>query len=71
MEKKCVLEVNEIKKVSWKRVDDILIHLRKKRCFTQNVELQFMEWYYFVISVDVRYTAIIMNILEAQMMKKK
>ena len=30
-----------------------------------------MGWYYYVVSVNVRYTAIVMNILQAQMMKKE
>ena len=72
--KKNCLEIKWNKVLSWKRINHILIHLRKRRCFARNVELQLMGWHYFVVSVyavNVRYTIVIMNILQAQMMKNK
>ena len=60
-----------MKDVLQKRVNHILIRLRKRRkCCAQNVELQLISKHDFVISVDEKkYMKIIMNILQAQMMK--
>ena len=35
------------------------------------MKLQLMGWYHFVVSVHVRYKPIVMNIVQAQMMKRK
>ena len=55
-----------------KRVNHVLIRLRKRRrCCAQNVELQLISKHDIVISVDEKkYVKIMMNILQAQMIKK-